>query len=134
MMQPGTRCARRLALLFLAMAPAMQAAAETLDANAARKLTTDRTWRQKAPSGPSYNYWTWKADGSVCLRLEEKRGKCADSGSWKLEGGRLCYELAWWAKSYGMNAGCFRISSAGQGRFEALQDNGLPLFSFWLED
>ena len=134
MMQARNYCATRLALLVLALAQAMQVAAETLDADAARKLTADRTWRQKPFSGPGYNYWSWKSDGSVCLRLEEKRGKCADSGSWKLQDGRLCYELTWWAKSYGMNAGCFRISSAGQGRFEALQDNGMPLFSFWLED
>ena len=134
MLQARTCSTFRFALFILAMVPAMQLAAETLDANAARKLVSDRTWRQKPPSGPGYNYWTWKADGSVCLRLEDKRGKCADSGSWKLDGGRLCYELTWWAKSYGMTAACFRISSAGEGRFEALQDNGLPLFSFWLED
>jgi hypothetical protein len=123
-----------MALLTLAMATAMPVAAETLAADAARKVTQDRTWRQKQPSGPAFNYWTWKADGTVCLRLEDKRGKCADTGSWKLEGGRLCYELTWWAKSYGMNAGCFRIARAGEGRLEALQDNGLSLFSFWLED
>lgn len=133
-MQVRNCYAPRLALLVTAMALATPAAAETLDADAARKLTSDRTWRQKPPSGPGHNYWTWKADGSVCLRLEDKRGKCADSGSWKLEGGRLCYELTWWAKSYGMNAACFRIARAGEGRFEALQDNGLPLFSFWPED
>ena len=122
------------ALLAAAMVLAVEVAAETLDADAARKLTSERTWRQKPPSGPGYNYWTWNADGSVCLRLEDRKSKCADSGRWKLEGGRLCYELTWWAKSYGMTAACFRVSSAGQGRFEALQDNGLPLFSFWLED
>ena len=134
MMQTRTRRLPRLAVLVVATVLPMHAVAETLDADAARKLTVDRTWRQKPPSGPGYNYWTWKADGSVCLRLEDRKSKCADSGRWKLEGGRLCYELTWWAKSYGMTAACFRISSAGEGRFEALQDNGLPLFSFWPED
>lgn len=134
MTQRRTCRATRVALLVLLAVLATQVSGETLDADAARTLTSDRTWRQKQPSGPAFNYWTWKADGTVCLRLEDKRGKCADTGSWKLAGGRLCYELTWWARSYGMNAGCFRIARAGEGRFEALQDNGLPLFSFWPED
>jgi len=117
---------------FLTLCASLPAAAATLDAKAARSLISDRMWQQKAPAGPGYNYWSWKSDGSVCLRTDGKNSKCADTGSWKLDGDRLCYKLTWWGASIGRKSACFRISDQGQGRYEALQDNGLTFFTFSL--
>ncbi|MDH3282356.1 MAG: hypothetical protein OEQ18_14670 [Gammaproteobacteria bacterium] len=115
---------------FFTLCASLQAAAATLDAKAARRLISDRMWQQKAPAGPGYIYWSWKSDGSVCLRTEDENGKCADTGRWKLDGDRLCYELTWWGASAGRKSACFRISDQGKGRYEALQDNGLTFFTF----
>ena len=117
-------------LFFVAMLLALPAAAAVLDAQAAKSLTSDRTWQQKAPAGPGKVFWSWKADGSVCLRTDGKNSKCTDTGTWKLDGERLCYELTWWGESAGRKSSCFRISDQGKGRYEALQDNGLAFFEF----
>ncbi len=94
-----------------------------LDAKAAKGLTADRMWQIKKPRGPGHDYWSWKSDGSVCVRLGEKTGKCADTGRWKLDGARLCYELTWWGETHGMKSSCFRILDQGQGRYAWLSDN-----------
>lgn len=74
---------------------ALAESAATLDAKAAKNLISDRIWQQKNPHGPGLKYWSWKSDGSVCLRTDDKTGKCADTGHWKLDGVRLCYDVAW---------------------------------------
>jgi len=106
--------------------------AATLDAKAAKSLTSDRVWQIKKPRGPGYDYWSWKSDGSVCVRLGEKTGKCADTGRWKLDGERLCYELTWWGETErgGLKSACFRISDQGKGHYGALQDNEMTLLEF----
>ena len=131
-MNTGLRLKRRfVGTAFLVLATCLlttQAAAENLDAKAARSLISGRTWQMKLGSG--YAFWSWKSDGSVCLRVDDTDPKCADTGTWKLDGERLCYELTWWGKSGGYNVACFRISDQGKGRYGALQDNGLNLFEF----
>jgi hypothetical protein len=107
-----------------------QAATATLDAKAARSLISDRVWQIKKKNAAGHDYWSWKSDGSVCVRLSEKTGKCADTGRWKLDGERLCYELTWLGVTWGMKSACFRISDRGKGRYEGLQDNGFTLFEF----
>lgn len=115
---------------FFTLRACLQAAAATLDAKAAKRLISDRMRQQKAPHGPGLKYWSWKSDGSVCLRIEGKTGKCADTEHWKLNGDRLCYELEWGGASMNIKSACFRISDKGKGRYEALQDNGLSLYEF----
>lgn len=115
---------------FFTLCASLPAAAATLDAKAAKSLISNRTWQQSAAHGPGTVFWSWKSDGSVCLRTDGMTGKCADEGHWKLGGDRLCYELTWWGKSMGRDSACFRITDHGKGRYEALQDNGLPLFDF----
>jgi hypothetical protein len=118
------------AIVLVASCPGLLAAAEPLDAEAAKRLVSNRLWQQQQAHGPGKVYWSWKSDGSVCLRTEAPRGKCADTGRWKLEGERMCYELTWWGASVGRKAACFRIVAQGKGRFEALQDTGFSLFEF----
>ena len=125
---------RRAPLLTLAMISffvlcvAFPAGAATLDAKAVRSLTSDRVWQMKLGSG--YVYWSWRSDGSVCLRVGENSGKCADTGTWKLADDHLCYELTWWGASGGYKSACFRVSEREKGWYDALQDNGLSLFEF----
>lgn len=105
-------------------------AAANLDAKAASSLISGRMWQQQAAHGPGKVYWSWKSDGSVCLRTDETSSKCADTGRWNLEGERMCYELTWWGASVGRKSACFRIVDRGKGKFEALQDSGFSLFEF----
>jgi len=118
------------ALLTLAPGVARTATANVLEASAAKALITDRTWQQQQAHGPGKLYWTWKSDGSACLRIDDGQGKCTDTGKWKLEGNRMCYELTWWGATVGRKSACFRITDKGKNQFEAVQDNGLPLFEF----
>ena len=117
---------------FFTLCAGLPAAAATLDAKAAKSLISDRVWQQKYQSGPTFNYWSWKSDGSVCLQLRtyDKTAKCTDTGRWKLEAERLCYELTWFGASQGRKAACFRIANQGEGRYEAISDNGLTFFEF----
>lgn len=119
-----------LIVSLFSLCAGLQAAEATLNAKAARSMISNRTWQQPQAHGSGQIYWSWKSDGSVCLRTEDKNSKCADTGHWKLDGERLCYELTWWGKSAGRNSACFRISDQGKGRYEAIQDNGLTLFNF----
>jgi len=115
---------------FFALGTSFQAAADPLDSNAARSLISDHTWQQSSYSGPGFNYWSWKSDGSLCLRTEDKNSRCADTGHWKLDAERLCYELTWWGATDGWTSACFRITDLGKGRYQALQDSGFALFDF----
>ena len=117
-------------ILLFAPCAGLQAAATTLDAKAANNLISDRVWRQQAAHGPGMIFWSWKSDGSVCLRTDEADTKCADSGRWTLENDRMCYELTWWGASMGRKSACFRIVDKGKNHFEALQDTGFTLFEF----
>lgn len=104
----------------------------TLDGKAMRTLTSDQVWQVTSNRGPGRNYWAWKADGSVCLRVGEKTGKCTDTGHWKIEGDRLCYELSWWGATDGMKSGCVRIAEKGKAAYEALEESGVTRFEFSL--
>ena len=114
------------AAIFLPCSPA---SAEALDAAAVGKLVSGSTWQQKGWSGPTYIYWTWNPDGSVCLR-DEKAGSCIDTGRWRLDGNSVCYELTWWGKSYGMSARCFRVAAKGDGRYDMLLVDGVTPIEF----
>ena len=106
-----------------------QAIAAPLDAKTAKGLISDRNWEMKQVKGAG-GYWSWKSDGTACLRLFDKGGKCDDTGRWTLDGDRMCYELGWWGQGFGMKSACYRIDDLGKGRYGALQDNGLTLFEF----
>jgi hypothetical protein len=107
-----------------------QIAAATLDGKAAGRLLSGRDMASKNIGGEGFFYWTWNADGSVCMRLQEENGKCVDTGTWKIERDRVCYAFTWWGKSDGWGANCFRVSEGAKGYYEAIQDNGMRLFEF----
>jgi len=117
--------------VFAGPAPAQKASQveKVLDATAARKLLSDRLWHLK-PAGGTLYYWTWKSDGSVCVRFWDPNAKCDDTGKWKLDRNRVCYELTWWGESLKFRSACFRIVDRGEGRYGAIEDNDLPFFDF----
>ncbi len=109
-------------------------AAETLNADGVKKILVGKIWAQKGIAGPGENYWEWKADGSVCVRLFEKTGSCDDVGPWKLEADRVCYKLEWWGGYAGDTPKCVRISEPTTGRYETLDDNNVPVIEFTVLD
>ena len=109
-------------------------AAETLNADNLKKILVDRIWAEKGMAGPAENYWEWKADGSVCVRMFEKTGSCDDVGRWKLEADRVCYKLGWWGSDSGETSKCVRISEPTTGRYETLDDYNVPVFEFTVLD
>lgn len=130
-----TFCLKCMMLLCAALAIATVAIAKDgdkkfLDAKAAKNLISNRTWQANKVADSGYSYWSWKSDGSVCLRDGSKTGKCDDTGSWKLEDDRFCYELTWWGKSIGLDSACFRIADQGKGHYLGIKDNGLESLSF----
>ena len=128
----NTTLQRVFPYLFLpvALCAPLPAFAGIVDARVARDLVSDRVWQQKPSAGPNYRYWSWKSDGSICIRTDDKADKCGDTGRWKLDAERLCFDLRWGGLNRGMKSACFRITDQGKGRYEALQDNGLTLFEF----
>lgn len=129
-MKTGSQPALFYFILLVTLLGATAAAAATLDAKATKSLVSDRVWQQKPSAGPNYRYWSWKSDGSICIRTDDKSAKCGDTGHWKLNSERLCYDLKWGGLTYGAKSACFQIVDQGKGRYEALQDNGLTLFQF----
>ena len=119
-----------LPFVILSLCVDQQAAAETLGAEMAKNLVSGHTWVRKPTNAVAVSYWSWKSDGTVCLRLFDKQGKCDDTGRWKMDGERVCYELGWWGGTWGIKSACFRVSDLGKGRYEALEDNGIVQFEF----
>ena len=122
-----------LLLAFAAFSLCAPAAADTLDAKALSGVVSGHTWQEKNIAGAGYLYWTWNSDGSVCLR-QEPTGSCMDTGSWKLDGDSVCYDLSWWGKSGGYNARCFRIADKGGGHYEMIPVSGVTTFEFTIPE
>ena len=114
---------------FFLICATLPAGAAMLDAQAAKKLASDQMWQIKFSSG-AVVFWSWRSNGTMCARKEEKNSDCIDDGTWKLDGNRLCYELTWFGKAEGLKSHCFRVEDQGAGHYVALSDNGLTFFEF----
>ena len=123
-----------LAASFLLMCAISQAGAETLDAPAVKSLVSGHTWKVRFITSGVIAFWTWRPDGSICPRQSSIDNKCMDEGTWKLDGNRVCYELTYLGASEGWKSNCLRIADHGQGRYEALEDNGLTFWEFSLAE
>ena len=97
-----------VSILFLSigLSAGPVAATQELDGNALEDLALQGTW---ASVEDDWGYWSWNEDGSVCLRLHDPVGDCADTGTWAIEGDFICYEFEWWGGSYGHRAGCISV-------------------------
>jgi len=92
-------------------------AEQELDGSAVEKLALQGTW---AAEENSYGYWSWNEDGSVCLRLDEPGGDCADTGTWSIDGNFICYELEWWGEAYGQRDACLSVVAHDGTPYEVL--------------
>jgi hypothetical protein len=120
-----------LVISFFALCPGSKAADTTLDAKALHTLASGHTWRAKFYFS-SLTFWSWNPDGSFCLDVNSESGKCDDTGTWKLDGDRLCYKTTWWGQTTGLGAGCIRVVGLDKGGYDAIQDNGMPQYNFSL--
>jgi len=120
-----------LALSLFVHCPGSWAADTTLDAKTLQTLASGHTWRAKFYF-PTPTFWSWNPDGSFCLQVSGESGKCDDTGTWKLDGNRLCYETTWWGQTTGLGAGCIRVVALGKGSYDAIQDNGMSIYTFSL--
>ena len=112
-----------LTLCLLANSPAE---AQALDGTAIQKLALQGTWAAEKDWGN----WSWSEDNTVCLRLTDQSGDCADTGTWTINGDVMCYELAWWGESYDVRKNCFTVNSLGDDRYEALYHGGAMVSTF----
>jgi hypothetical protein len=118
--------------VFAATAVAEDAQGKVLDAKAVKSLVSGRMWQARGTSGGGDIYWSWKSDGSVCVRQNERTGKCLDTGTWKLKDHRVCYETTWFGASVGMSSRCFRVVDKGKGRYGELEESGIATIEFWV--
>lgn len=130
-----TFCAKTLiafcaAFVFVSVASAKDARGRVLDAKATKSLVSNHMWQTPIIGGPGHYFWFWKSDGTVCLRQNEKAGKCLDTGTWKLKGNRLCYELTWYGSGLGLKSRCLRVVDKGKGHYEEMEESGLSTLKF----
>jgi hypothetical protein len=93
------------------------AEAQELDGGAVEDLALQATWDAE---DDSYGYWDWNEDGSVCLRLHEPTGECADRGTWATDDDFICYEFEWWGEGYGQRAACISVVAHEGEPYEVL--------------
>lgn len=118
-------------LCLVAMLVPLPAGAADLGSDAVRKLVSGMMWStEKMLNSNQLRSFDWKKDGTLCLRLGGTSGKCDDSGTWKIVGQRVCYELTWWMKSNDMMSACLGVADLGNGRYEAKLVSGTPFMQF----
>jgi len=97
--------------------------ADALSEEESRALLNGTTWKMEMPLGEiiSVFYWDWKADGSVCGRIQgaNKDEPCTAVGQWRLKGNRLCWQYDW-LPPYGV--ACFRIEGTGERKYLLIND------------
>ena len=120
------RLARFVSVLMLGVLANSPAEAQTLDGTAVEKLALQGTWAAENDWGN----WSWSEDNTVCLRLADQSGDCADTGTWTVNGDVMCYELTWWGKAYDVRKNCFTVNSLGDDRYEALYHGGAMVSTF----
>jgi hypothetical protein len=117
-------------MLVVALA-ATAAGSKDLAGDSLRKLATGNTWSTAGMLNSAQPAsFEWMNDGTVCLRMGSTSGKCDDRGTWKIVDQRICYELTWWLKSYGLTSECLTVEDLGKGTYEAKLPSGSPMFKF----
>lgn len=110
------RCAAVCLMLMCSTAP-IPATAQDLDDAALSDLALRGTWQA---DHAEYGFWTWSADGSLCLRIGSMDTDCADTGTYTISDHVLCYELTWWGETVGERKGCFTVQDLGEDRYETV--------------
>ena len=120
------RLASLVLILTLGLLANSPAEAQALKGTAIQKLALQGTWAAEKDWG----YWSWGADNTVCLRLHNQTGDCADTGTWTINGDVMCYEFTWWGESYDVRTNCFTVHALGDGRYDARYHGGAMVSTF----
>ncbi len=126
----GKRLASLGLILALGLLAHYPANAQELDGAAIQKLALQGIW---AAEHPEWGNWSWNKDETVCLRVGDTEGKCADTGTWVINDNVICYKLTWWGEASGVRENCITAQALGDGRYETLAHGGemvSTLFSF----
>ena len=117
----GKRLASLGLILTLGLLANSPAEAQELDSAAIQNLALQGTW---VAENPEWGNWSWNKDETVCLRVGDTEGKCADTGTWVINDNVICYELTWWGEAVGDRKNCFTARALGDGRYETLYHGG----------
>lgn len=120
-----------VAFSFSTMLLASASGAADLASDAVKNLVGGKMWvTENMLNSRQLRSFEWKKDGTVCLRLGSTSGKCDDSGTWRIDGARVCWEFTWWMKTYDMASACLGVAELGKGRYEAKMANGGTFMEF----
>lgn len=123
---------RRLASLGLMLALGLlansTANAQALDGAAIQKLALQGTW---VAEHAEFGIWSWGADNTVCFRLANPIGDCADTGTWTINGDVMCYELTWWGEGADVRVNCLTVHALDDGRYKTLLHGGAMVSTFF---
>ena len=112
------------------------AGASELSAEELKSVVHGKTWAltyttdRELKNPTNVAYWDFRANGTVCARFPNAKPKtpCADEGKWRLEGQRLCWDLARIGETYGYKSRCVQVRKLDAKRFEAFSGDGkLPI-------
>ena len=115
-------------MLALGLLASPQAVADMLERDVTQKLAFQGMW---VAEHPEKGNWSWNKDKTVCLRIGDTEGKCADTGTWAVNDNVICYELTWWGKSTGNRNVCFTVQAHNDGRYETLYHGGAMVSTFY---
>lgn len=118
---PMRRLASFALIIMLGLVANSAAEAQELDSAAVQKLALQGSW---VAEHLEFGSWSWKKDETVCLRVGDTKGKCADTGTWTLNDNVICYELTWWGETVGDRKNCFTVQAHGEDRYETLYHGG----------
>ncbi len=124
----GKRLASLGLILMLGLLANSPAEAQELDSAAIQKLALQGTW---VAEHPEFGNWSWNKDKTVCLRIGDTEGSCADTGTWVINDNVICYELTWWGETMGNRKACFTTQALGGGRYETLYHGGAMVSTFF---
>ena len=115
-------------LLMLGLLVYSPAQAQELDSAAIQKLALQGTW---VAEHPEFGNWSWNKDKTVCLRIGDTEGNCADTGTWEINANVICYELIWWGEYNDNRKNCFTAQALDDGRYETLYHGGAMVSTFY---
>ena len=115
-------------MLTLGLLAYSTAEAQELDKAAIQELVLRGTWVAEVSE---VGNWSWNNDKTVCLRIGDIGGKCADTGTWAIKDNVICYELTWWGESNDDRKACFTVQAHGDGRYETLYHGGAMVSTFY---
>lgn len=123
------------ALVAIIVVSSASVRADTLDGESIRQLADNKIWAMKwaaCMGGTCETFWDWHKDGSICARAIDaaKEDKCADDGTWRLDGNALCWELTWLGAGAGYKSRCVTVEPIDGGKYRTTRVGGIDATFF----